>query len=73
MNPRTNIVVVEGGLPAIKMYKRLMTVRIDWRDNSQNRAMAKGNHEILEELADLSANTCDLVWEGELRSRNFKI
>jgi len=76
MNPRTNIVVVEGGLPAIKKYKRLMTVRIDWTDNSRNRAIAKGNQEILEdepEPEDLSSNTCDLVWEGELRSRNFKI
>ena len=25
------------------------------------------------EPEDLSANTSDLVWEGELRSRNFKI
>jgi U4/U6 small nuclear ribonucleoprotein PRP3 len=74
MNPRTNIVVVEGGLPAIKKYKRLMTVRIDWTDNSRSRDIAKGNQEMLEEEpADLSANTCDLVWEGELRSRNFKI
>jgi len=76
MNPRTNIVVVEGGLPAIKKYKRLMTVRIDWTDNSRSRVIAKGNQEMLEdepEPEDLSANTCDLVWEGELRSRNFKI
>jgi len=74
MNPRTNIVVVEGGLPAIKKYKRLMTVRIDWTDNSRSRDIAKGNQEMLEEEpADLSANACDLVWEGELRSRNFKI
>jgi U4/U6 small nuclear ribonucleoprotein PRP3 len=76
MNARTNIVVVEGGLPAIKKYKRLMTVRIDWTDNSRSRVIAKGNQEMLEdepEPEDLSANTCDLVWEGELRSRNFKI
>src|SRR5271170_1844500 len=74
MNPRTNIVVVEGGLPAIKKYKRLMMVRIDWTDNSRSRVIAKGNQEMLEdEPEDLSANTCDLVWEGELRSRNFKI
>ena len=75
MNPRTNIVIVEGGLPAIKKYKRLMMARIDWTENARNPVIAKGNQEILEEPEpeDLSANTCDLVWEGELRTRNFKI
>ena len=75
MNPRTNIVIVEGGLPAIKKYKRLMTARIDWTENARNPIIGKGNQELLDEPEpeDLSANTCDLVWEGELRSRNFKI
>jgi len=76
MNPRTNIVVVEGGLPAIKKYKRLMMSRIDWTDNARSRVIAKGNQEMLEDEPEpetLSGNTCDLVWEGELRTRNFKI
>ena len=36
---------------------------------------SKGNQEMLEdepEPEDLSGNTCELVWEGELRTRNFK-
>ena len=76
LNPRTNIVVVEGGMKAIKQYKRLMLNRIDWKDNSRNRIIAKGNQEILgdqPEPEDLSDNTCELIWEGELRTRNFKI
>jgi U4/U6 small nuclear ribonucleoprotein PRP3 len=75
LNPRTNIVIVEGGMPAIKKYKRLMTTRIDWTDNSRNPIIAKGNQEMLEdepEPEDLSGNTCELVWEGELSTRNFK-
>ena len=75
LNPRTNIVIVEGGMPAIKKYKRLMMVRINWTDNSRNPTIAKGNQEMLgdqPEPEDLSGNTCELVWEGELRTRNFK-
>lgn len=75
LNPRTNIVIVEGGLQAIKRYKRLMTVRIDWTDNSRNSTLRQGNVEMkegTEEPEDLSGNTCELIWEGELRTPNFK-
>jgi len=75
LNPRTNIVIVEGGMSAVKKYKRLMMVRINWTDNSRNSMTSKGNQEMLEdepEPEDLSGNTCELVWEGELRTRNFK-
>lgn len=75
LNPRTNIVIVEGGLQAIKKYKRLMTVRIDWTDNSRNTTLREGNKEIHGDQAepeDLSGNTCELIWEGELRIPNFK-
>jgi U4/U6 small nuclear ribonucleoprotein PRP3 len=76
LNPRTNIVIVEGGLPAIKKYKRLLLVRTDWTDNARNATIRKGNLEMLKdqpEPEDLSGNTCELVWEGELKARNFKI
>jgi U4/U6 small nuclear ribonucleoprotein PRP3 len=74
-HPKTNIVVVEGGLQAIKKYKRLLTVRINWTDNSRNATIREGNREMLgdqPEPEDLSGNRCELVWEGELRTRNFK-
>ena len=50
----------------------------EWVQRSKSKLRAQSarvlhSHEILEEPADLSANTCNLVWEGELRSRNFKI
>ena len=78
LNPRTNIVIVEGGLKAIKRYKRLMLERIKWTENARSSLIAKGNAEMLagqqtEESPDqdLSENRCELVWEGELRGRNF--
>jgi U4/U6 small nuclear ribonucleoprotein PRP3 len=76
INPRTNIVIVEGGLKAIKHYKRLMLERIKWTENARSNLIAHGNAEVLagqtaEEEVDLSGNKCELVWEGELRARNF--
>jgi U4/U6 small nuclear ribonucleoprotein PRP3 len=76
INPRTNIVIVEGGLKAIKHYKRLMLGRIKWTENARSSLIARGNAEVLagqtaEEEVDLSGNKCELVWEGELRARNF--
>jgi len=76
LNPRTNIVVVEGGMKAIKKYKRLMLSRVDWHDNARNRLIARGNQEIVgdqPEPEDLSNNTCELIWEGEAKTRNFKV
>lgn len=76
LNPRTNIVVVEGGMKAIKKYKKLMLNRIDWHDNARSRIIARGNQEILgdqPEPEDLSNNTCELIWEGEPKTRNFKV
>ena len=75
MHPKTNIVIVEGGLQAIKKYKRLLTVRINWTDNSRNATIREANREILgdqPEPEDLSDNRCELIWEGEVRTRNFK-
>lgn len=75
LHPKTNIVIVEGGLQAIKKYKRLLLVRTNWTDNSRNATIREGNREILgdqPEPEDLSGNKCELVWEGELRTRNFK-
>ena len=78
LNPRTNIVIVEGGLKAVKHYKRLMLERMKWTENARNNLIARGNAEVLagqrtedSDDVDLSGNTCELVWEGELRARNF--
>jgi U4/U6 small nuclear ribonucleoprotein PRP3 len=74
-HPRANIVIAEGGLSAIKKYKRLMTVRINWQDTTppRNPSLPPGATEATPaEMPDLSDNKCELIWEGELRNRNFK-
>ncbi|KAK9485518.1 pre-mRNA processing factor 3-domain-containing protein [Lipomyces starkeyi] len=71
VNPKFNLVVVEGGSRAIKLYKKLLLNRIDWAHNTQkisspNDAASNGPP------TKSSDNKCDLVWEGELKQHQFK-
>ncbi|KAI5308598.1 hypothetical protein KEM55_005325, partial [Ascosphaera atra] len=82
MNPRFNLVIVEGGAHSINAYKKLMLNRIDWTENAGPNAVREGNREAQAawlaaedekgELKDLSANTCQLIWEGEVKARAFR-
>ncbi|KAF9100919.1 hypothetical protein BGX29_006129 [Mortierella sp. GBA35] len=63
MYPTFTIVVVEGGHKAINQYKKLMLRRIDWTDNTR----LDGT-----EVSETTDNKCLLVWEGQLRDRQFK-
>ncbi|KAF9315723.1 hypothetical protein BG003_002721 [Podila horticola] len=63
MHPIFSIVVVEGGGKAIRQYKKLMLRRIDWTDNTR----LDGT-----EVSETTDNKCLLVWEGQLRERQFK-
>ncbi|ODV68401.1 Pre-mRNA-splicing factor 3 [Hyphopichia burtonii NRRL Y-1933] len=58
LNPRFNLIIVEGGLKNINFYKKLMTRRIKWTQGGQ--------------LEDLSQNQCDVLWEGQLKQLHFK-
>ncbi|KAF9430316.1 hypothetical protein BGZ94_007403 [Podila epigama] len=64
MHPIFSIVVVEGGAKAIRQYKKLMLRRIDWTDNTR----LDGT-----EVSETTDNKCVLVWEGQLRERQFKM
>ncbi|KAF9154826.1 hypothetical protein BG015_011848 [Linnemannia schmuckeri] len=64
MYPTFSIVLVEGGHKAINQYKKLMLRRIDWSDNTR-----LDGTEVSETTTD---NKCLLVWEGQLRERQFK-
>ncbi|KAF9361367.1 hypothetical protein BGX26_003879 [Mortierella sp. AD094] len=64
MYPTFTIVVVEGGSKSINSYKKLMLRRIDWTDNTR-----LDGTEVSEGTID---NKCLLVWEGQLRERQFK-
>ncbi|KAK9248681.1 pre-mRNA processing factor 3-domain-containing protein [Lipomyces tetrasporus] len=73
VNPKFNLVVVEGGSRAIKLYKKLLLNRIDWTltapmITADNESSASSG----ESLAIMADNKCDLVWEGELKQHQFK-
>ena len=83
MNPKFNLVIVEGGEHSINAYKKLMLNRIDWTENSGPNTVREGNREALTswlsaedektgELKDLSLNACNLIWEGEQKTRVFR-
>ncbi|KAF9585443.1 hypothetical protein BGW38_002382 [Lunasporangiospora selenospora] len=63
MYPTFSLVVVEGGQKAVKQFKKLMLRRIDWADNTR----LDGT-----EVSETTDNKCLLVWEGQLRERQFK-
>ncbi|KAG0239538.1 pre-mRNA processing factor 3-domain-containing protein [Mortierella sp. GBAus27b] len=63
--PTFTMVVVEGGQKSITQYKKLMLRRIDWTDNTR----LDGTDATSESTID---NKCLLVWEGQLRERQFK-
>lgn len=66
MNPRFNLVVVEGGAHSINNYRKLMLNRIDWTENAGPNAVREGNREAMAswlaaeddkgDLKDLSLN-----------------
>lgn len=58
INPRFNLVIVEGGAKSIKFYKKLMTQRIKWAESSSN--------------IDVGKNKCTVVWEGQLSELLFR-
>lgn len=87
MNPKLNLVIVEGGQHSIKFYKKLMLNRIDWTEIAPPREYVKEpnakDDDITKawwlkaqddngQLKDLSENRCVLVWEGQVKERVFK-
>ncbi|KAL3475908.1 U4/U6 small nuclear ribonucleoprotein [Aspergillus californicus] len=83
MNPKFNLVIVEGGTHSLNNYKKLMMNRIDWTENVGPGAVREGNREAQAawlaaedektgELKDLSSNECTLIWEGQVKGRAFR-
>lgn len=63
-----NVVVVEGGPKQQKKYKRLMLNRIKWEEDvvkTKNDNNASGG------TGAENRNSCQLVWEGTTKQRNF--
>ena len=85
-NPNFCMVLVEGSAKAIKFYKRVMLVRIDWTEEARARnedgSLMEGgegsgdegeNGDEGEGRGKMGENRCDLVWEGPIRERGFNI
>ncbi|KAK0626132.1 pre-mRNA processing factor 3-domain-containing protein [Immersiella caudata] len=84
MNPRFNLVIVEGGEHSINHYKKLMTRRINWaeaapsRDDGPTATPGGASRDWLKaedgkgQLKDLSSNKCQLLFEGENKAQAFK-
>jgi len=65
-----NIVIVEGGPRAIKRYRKLMMRRIKW---TEDQADDDDDDEDDDEVtAPKLQDHCVLVWEGVVKTRNFK-
>ncbi|CCJ29285.1 unnamed protein product [Pneumocystis jirovecii] len=75
LHPKFNLVIVEGGSKGIKRFKDLMLRRIDWT-NEPNLPTIVYNNQLIKQdeqtPVNYSKNKCELVWEGELRNRNFR-
>lgn len=82
IHPRFCLVIVEGGEHSIRQYRKLMLNRIDWTENSPTRVKEGTKAEALQdwlkaedekgELKDLALNKCELLFEGEQKSRAFR-
>ncbi|KAI5923842.1 pre-mRNA processing factor 3-domain-containing protein [Camillea tinctor] len=83
MHPRQCLVIVEGGEYGIRHYRQLMLHRIDWSENVPSRsdnkdARTEGLRDWLRaedeqgDLKDLTLNKCQLLFEGEVKTRAFR-
>lgn len=74
LNPKFNLIIVEGGAKSIKFYKKLLTQRIDWTENVVPKISEHLNMptDTSGKIEDLSNNKCLLVWEGQIKEIKFK-
>ncbi|WVN89815.1 uncharacterized protein L203_105045 [Cryptococcus depauperatus CBS 7841] len=78
-HPSFALIFVEGIEKSIKHYKRLMLERIDWTEQARplkdGEAVTSGGESKEPEDGDqdLSDNKCELIWEGELTERTFRM
>ncbi|WVR03937.1 hypothetical protein IAU60_000936 [Kwoniella sp. DSM 27419] len=83
-HPNFALVLVEGVDKSIKHYKKLLLNRIDWTEKARPRGEEPVDGEKEEEEADkseeedegpdsLADNKCELIWEGEVPERTFRL
>ncbi len=81
ISPHFALCIVEGGSHSIAAFRKLLINRIDWTENSPapvregNKAAQAAWLEAQDEegnLKDLSANRCEVVFEGQVANRVFR-
>ncbi|WWC68747.1 uncharacterized protein I206_102681 [Kwoniella pini CBS 10737] len=87
-HPKFALVLVEGVDKSIKHYKKLLLNRIDWteearplndneaeeKDEEDNESRPNGNGNTEGEGPEsLEDNKCELIWEGEVPERTFRL
>ena len=81
LNPKFNLVIVEGGWHSIHNYKKLMLNRVKWTENTGTSSISEKKDPEPEWLRsvdedgkpkDLSGNKCSLIFEGEVKDRSFR-
>ncbi|TYJ55241.1 hypothetical protein B9479_004071 [Cryptococcus floricola] len=77
-HPKFALVFVEGVDKSVKHYKRLLLNRIDWTEQArpmdgEDGSDGEGGKGGADGDQDLADNKCELIWEGELTERTFKM
>ncbi|KAI9098033.1 pre-mRNA processing factor 3-domain-containing protein [Phlyctochytrium arcticum] len=68
------VVVVEGGPKGINAYKKLMLKRIDWEAEPDPTTVEAADLEQRRRRQEMHGpNSCVLVWEGQVKERQFKM
>ncbi|XP_065884672.1 U4/U6 small nuclear ribonucleoprotein Prp3-like [Dysidea avara] len=65
-----NMVIVQGGLKALKKFKRLMLHRIQWNPRKRGEVVESDDSDAGKRSIK-KRNTCTLVWEGTAQGKNF--
>ncbi|WVF67107.1 hypothetical protein IAT40_001852 [Kwoniella sp. CBS 6097] len=84
-HPNFALVLVEGVDKSIKHYKKLLLNRIDWTEKARpldhdgpaeeddEEAEKDRNEDGEEGEDDMADNKCEMIWEGEVPERTFKM
>lgn len=74
-NPKFCLVYVEGSAKAVKFFKRVMLVRVDWTETARplpgEEALLPPAKVEFEQEENMAENRCDLMWEGPIKEKTF--
>lgn len=67
LNPKFNLVVIEGGPRSVKFYKKLMLARMQWNED-----LPEPDPDKADQQPAVGENQCRLIWEGDLKDRQYR-